>query len=115
TNSCGNSATSTGITVTVNTAPSASDATISADGATTFCSGGSVNLNVATAGLTYSWSTGATTQSINVTSSGSYSCTVSNSCGSTNSNSIVVTVNTAPTAAQAAITANGPTEFCKGK
>ena len=48
---------------------------ITASGTTTFCQGGSVTLT-ATEGASYVWSTGATTQSIDVTSTGNYSATI---------------------------------------
>src|SRR5205085_1620658 len=118
-NSCGTTG-SNSILVTVNTAPSSSDATISAGGATTFCSGGSVALSVATAGFIYQWKNGGspisgeTAQSYTATASGSYTCDVSNTCGTTESNSISVTVNAAPTSAQTTISAGGSTTFCSG-
>ncbi len=98
-------------TVTVNPLPSAP--TISAGGAVTFCSGGSVTLT-STTGNSYLWSTGATTQSINVTTAGTYTCKVVSAanCQSPNSNSITVTVN--PTPAAPTITAGGTTTFCSG-
>lgn len=120
TNSCGSTGTSNAISVTVNTAPTAGQAAISAGGATTFCSGGSVTLTVATAGLTYQWNnggspiSGATSQNYSATATGSYNCDVSNSCGTTGSNSISVTVNTAPTSGDATISAGGATTFCSG-
>ena len=84
-------------TVTVNPLPTA---TITADGATSFCAGGSVNLT-ASAGASYLWSNGATTQSINVTVAGDYSVTVTNAEGCSTTSSItsislklVPTVNT---------------------
>ena len=64
--------------VTVNALPA--QPTITAGGATTFCSGGSVTLT-SSAGTTYLWSTGATTPSINVTLSGSYTVRVTNAAG----------------------------------
>lgn len=85
------------------TPPTAQQAAITPDAATTFCKGGSVNLTVATAGLTYQWMkgsknvAGATLQSYNITKSGTYTCVVSSICGSTSSNSIAVTVNPVPT------------------
>ncbi len=93
-------------------APTSTDATISADGSASFCSGGSVTLSTSTSGFTYLWSNGATTMSINVSSSGIYNCTVSNSCGSILSNSLTVTVNEAPTVLQSTISAAGVTTFC---
>jgi hypothetical protein len=57
--------------------PSAS--TISANGPATFCT---ANITLtATAGSSYLWSTGATTQSITIDSSGNYKCTVVQSTG----------------------------------
>src|SRR6185369_9528800 len=59
---------------TVNINPVATP-TISASGPTTFCAGGEVTLT-ASAGSSYLWSNGATTQSITVLASGNYSVTV---------------------------------------
>jgi hypothetical protein len=107
------------VTVTANGCAASGSATvaignftpaITASGPTTFCTGGSVTLT-ATAGTSYLWSTGATTQSINVASAGTYSVTVTNGSGCSGSASTNVTVNSAPAPA---ITANGPTTFCAG-
>ena len=106
TNACGTT-TSNSITVTVTQAPTA--AVISAMGATTFCEGNSLMLMGNNGGT---WSNGSTAASIFVNQSGTYSVTTSNSCGSTTSNSISVTVNPGPTASL--ITASGPTNFCEG-
>ena len=117
TNSCGSTGTSSAIPVTVQTSPSPAQATISAGGPITFCSGGSVNLSVATAGLTYLWKrnnsaiSGATAQSFSANQTGSYTCDVSNNCGPTTSNSINVTVNSLPTAS---ISPPGPISLCTG-
>lgn len=72
----------------VNSLPSAS--LISANGATNFCSGGSVTLSGNNGGT---WNNGATTPSIIVNSSGDYFVTNTNTCGSTQSNHILVNVN----------------------
>ena len=88
--------------------------TATAQGATTFCQGGSVTLDAGSyPGATFAWSNGGTTQTINVTTSGTYSCTVtkSNGCVAT-SNAITVTVNPLPTAPT--INASGSTTFCNG-
>ncbi|UCF81106.1 MAG: hypothetical protein JSV08_01400 [Acidobacteriota bacterium] len=71
--------------------------TITPDGPTTFCEGGSVTLD-AGAWSGYSWSTGATTQTINVTTGGSYAVTVTdgNGCSGTSAPE-EVTVNPLPT------------------
>ncbi|MCG9912213.1 MAG: PKD domain-containing protein [Flavobacteriales bacterium] len=102
---------STATTVTVNPLPSAP--TISASGPTTFCLGGSVTLtsSYATGNL---WSNGATTQSITVSTNGTFTVihTDANTCTSPASASTVVTVNPNPTAP--VVTASGPTTFCAG-
>jgi hypothetical protein len=96
--------------ITVNAAPATP--TITAGGPTSFCSGGSVTLTAPTASG-YSWSNGATTQSITVNTAGSYTVTVSNASGCTaTSAATVVTVNAAPTVPT--ISANGPLSFCTG-
>lgn len=51
------------------------NADIASDGHTVLCTGGSVNLE-APAGYAYQWSTGETTQSINVNTAGDYKVTV---------------------------------------
>ncbi|MFM6934267.1 MAG: Ig-like domain-containing protein, partial [Flavobacteriales bacterium] len=100
--------TSASWSMTVNSAPVVS---ISANGPTTFCAGGSVTLT-ATAGTTYVWNNTAITQSIDVTTSGLYYVTITNAAGCTaTSNSINVTVNGS---SSAVVTANGPTTFCQG-
>lgn len=55
---------------------------VSTGGPTTFCQGNSVTMNASNAS-SYLWSNGATTQSINATTSGSYSVTLTNSLGCT--------------------------------
>ncbi len=84
-------------------------ASISASGPTTFCEGGGVNL-ISSTGDSYLWSNGATTQQINVTTSGTYSVTVTTGTCSVVSNSIDVTVNPRPTATVAA----SPAVVCVG-
>ena len=61
-------------------ANSGAQPTISANGSNNLCSGNSITLT-ATAGTSFLWSTGETTQSITVTQPGSYSCSVTNYCG----------------------------------
>ena len=107
----GCSATSTSTTVTVNPLPATPS--ITASGPTTFCAGDSVILTSSSA-TNNVWSPGGqTTQSITVLASGTYSVVVNNGgCISGNSNTITVTVNSAPAAPT--ITASGPTTFCAG-
>ncbi|MCB9190683.1 MAG: tandem-95 repeat protein [Flavobacteriales bacterium] len=85
--------------------------TITADGPTIFCDGDSVVLTSSAASL-YQWSTGETTQSITVFTTGSYTVTVTdaNDCVGA-SDPVQVTVNNNPTPT---ITANGDLEFCDG-
>jgi hypothetical protein len=96
------------VTVMVNALPTV---TISASGGTTFCQGGSVTLT-SSAGSSYLWSNGATSQAITVSSSGNYSVRITNSGGcSATSTATSVTVNPLPTAT---ISAGGSTTFCQG-
>jgi hypothetical protein len=115
TTTCGLISTNTITIAVANAAPSAS---ITANGPTTFCQNTVVTLNANTGqGLTYQWQlnsvniSGRTDASLPVASSGNYRCVVSNSCGSTTSNTITTTVTSNPTAT---INAGGPTTFCTG-
>jgi hypothetical protein len=111
-NTCG-PRTSNGVAVSVE---SSVTATITAGGPITFCSPGSVTLNANTGtGLSYQWRNnsvnifGATSSSYSASATGNYDCIVTNTCGSTTSNSISVTINSLPSAS---ITAGGSTTFC---
>jgi uncharacterized protein (TIGR02145 family) len=108
TNGAGCSATSTPTTISVNPVPVA---TITPNGVTSFCTGGSVVLT-ASAGSSYLWNNGATTQSITVNNSGSFIVTVTGAGGcNATSSATTVAVNANPSAS---ITPNGPTTFCAG-
>src|SRR6202008_2706298 len=65
TNSCGTKRDT--IVITQNTAPIVN---IGRD--TSICNGATLTLNATTAGATYTWSTGATSATINVNSAGTY-------------------------------------------
>jgi len=108
TNSTGCSAVSSGLTTTVNPLPAN---TVTAGGPLAFCPGGSVSLS-GPAGLTYHWSTGATTQSITASQGGNYLLTVTNgnSCSAVSS-ATTVTIYALP---DDTITAGGATAFCAG-
>ncbi|HYV93786.1 MAG TPA: MopE-related protein [Chitinophagales bacterium] len=95
-------------TTTINALPTPA---ITAAGPASFCSGGSVALNVTATYTTYNWSNGTTGQSHSFSASGSYFCTVTdiNSCSGT-SNSISVTVHTVPI--PILNTSNSQTTFC---
>lgn len=63
---------------------------------TAICSGSVLTLNAGNPGATYVWSTGATTQTINVTTAGTYSVTITDLAGCTATDAITITVNPAP-------------------
>jgi hypothetical protein len=108
--------TSSALTVTVIAGPGAS---VTATGATSFCSGGSVLLNANTgSGLTYQWQRDgtdiatATDSSYTAVQSGAYRVIVSNTSNCTDTSSLLtVTVIAGP---GASVTAAGPTSFCSG-
>lgn len=72
-----------------------------------YCQGGSVTLTGNVGGV---WSTGATTSSITVTTSGNYSVTNTNASGSVTSNILNITFNALPSC-----TITGNTTFCTGQ
>ncbi|WP_373551493.1 ice-binding family protein, partial [Haliscomenobacter sp.] len=101
--------TSNHINVSVNPLPIPS--VISANGPTSFCEGGSVEL-IGNVGGT--WSTGSITPSIIVTTAGDYFVTNANACGDTVSNHIIVSIDQSQPITSV-ISANGePTTFCAG-
>jgi glucose/arabinose dehydrogenase len=91
---------------------------ITANGPTTFCTGGSVILSVTNAipGYSYQWEnngtniSGATLSSYTATSTGSYTCFVSASCGNATSAAIATTVG----GITATITPSGTSTICAG-
>jgi hypothetical protein len=110
------SAASSATNVTVNPIPATP--TITPDGPTTFCTGGSVTLTSSSASGNQ-WSLdgnpigGATSQQYIATATGAYTVTVTTSgCTSAESSATNVTVNPIP--ATPTITPDGPTTFCTG-
>ena len=97
------------ISVTVNPLPTP---TIDAGGPLTFCQGDNVVLTANTSASAYLWSNGATTQSITVTTAGTFTVTVTdaNGCEGT-SDPVTTIVNSNPTPT---VTPDGPTVFCDG-
>ncbi len=99
-------ATSAPINVNVSNAPTP---TVQASGATAICSGDTVTLT-SSAADSYLWSNGLTTQSIQVTTAGTYHVTTTNAnaCdGVGQSADVVVTVGTTPTAVVSSVVVNG--------
>ena len=94
------------ITVNANPTPS-----ITPSGATTFCDGNTLNLDAGNGYSSYSWSNAESTQAINVTTSATYTVTVTDGNGCTGQDSEVVTVNANPAPS---ITPSGATTFCDG-
>ena len=90
-----NCTTSVATPVTVNPNPVP---VITAGGPTTFCTGGSVSLDAGGPYNSYSWSTGANTQSVTASTSGSYTVTVTDAslCSGTSAPT-VITLNPSPT------------------
>ncbi len=82
----------------------------SISGPTTLCAGDTIVLT-ASSGSGYQWSNGATTQSIQVLQAGTYTVTVSGSCGSPTA-SVTVTSGSAPSVA---ITPGPTVTICSGQ
>jgi Mg-chelatase subunit ChlD len=96
--------------VTVTVAPLT--VTVTVDGPTTFCEGGSVRLDAGAGYASYRWSTGETTRFIVVRQSGVYACTATDASGCSGlSQPVPVTVQAAPTAL---LTVIGSTTLCEG-
>ncbi len=116
---CG-TGTSNPLSITIE-APIPTSSIISASGPTTFCTGMNVSLyapGAPASSWTYQWKKnnviilGAIGLTYTATQSGSYTCLITNSCGSFTPPAIVITVTPAPVAS--VITASGPTTFCMG-
>jgi hypothetical protein len=95
--------------------------TITASGPLTFCDGGSVSLTASTAGFTggsYSWTKGSgsisTSNTLLVTTSGTYTVTYTSASGCPAAASASVDVIVNPIPPKPTITASGPLTFCAG-
>jgi len=98
------------VSVTVHDAPA--QPVITASGSTTFCEGDAVILGTSTAYDSYLWSNSAGTATIEVSASGIFTVTGTDSygCSSPLSDPVTVTVNPVPVKPTLAMT--GTTEFC---
>ncbi|HTJ11683.1 MAG TPA: gliding motility-associated C-terminal domain-containing protein [Dinghuibacter sp.] len=93
--------------------------TVTAGGSTTFCSGNAVTLTANASGATsYQWTqngtsiAGATSQSYNASTAGTYAVSVKNSQGCSSAASATTTVTTLPAPAAPAVNTSGTTTFC---
>jgi Secretion system C-terminal sorting domain/Ig-like domain CHU_C associated len=112
-NGCKATTVSDTIRTTVNPLPNSP--TITVRGANPFCADKNVALNAVGAnGVTYKWSTGATTQTITINTAGSITVQAINGfgCLSKPSQPVLIRVNPLPTAPK--LTANGDVTFCEG-
>jgi hypothetical protein len=107
-NSYGCKGTSPPVEVKVNRIPIA----VYADGPTILCEGSSVNLSASAGFKSYLWSTGETTQSINVTRPGTYHVDAVDP-GGCKGTSYDITVTSIP-APHPEVTVSGPVAFCEG-
>jgi trimeric autotransporter adhesin len=78
-------------------------------GNSTFCAGSSVILDAGTGFSNYQWSNGANTQSITATTAQTYTVTITNSAGCSNSATKILTLNPSPST-----TITGASSFCAG-
>lgn len=104
TNSNGCTTVSSGFSLTSNPGLS-----VSITGNNSICSGASTTFTANPAGSSYVWSNSSTTQNIIISSSGTYSVTVTGANGCSGTASRVLTVNNNPT-----ITITGTTSICLG-
>ena len=78
-------------------------------GATTFCAGNNTTLTAYPSGYTYSWNTGASTQSVTINTAGTYTVTITDNLGCSSQATVAVTANPLPT-----VSVSGTTAVCAG-
>jgi hypothetical protein len=95
--------------------PAAPNPIITPNRDTTLCHGDTIQLTVTPGGQNYSWSTGATSQNLEVAIAGGFSVTITdqNGCISEPSDTISVLVQALP--ATPVVLPDGPTAFCAGE
>lgn len=102
--------TSAAIDVLVSASPNAA---ISPNGNVLICQGNSVTLTGPAGFSNYSWSSGGSNQTLSVSTPGTYTLTVTNANGCSNTSPIPAIVDFAQSP-DPSVLALGPTEFCKG-
>lgn len=112
TNSCGASAPSL---LWINVLPTPAQPVITSNGPLNFCFGNDVTLSAPAGYAGYIWSNGETTQSIVVSTNGSYYVQVTDNNGCASIESDPVTVIVGDPLPSPVITANGPTAICAGQ
>jgi uncharacterized repeat protein (TIGR01451 family)/gliding motility-associated-like protein len=109
-NTCGESVSSNAIVISTGTKPSAPIISTNTNG---LCNGESATITATGCSGNIRWNTGATTNTINVSVTGTYTATCSNTCGeSVSSNAIVISTGTKPTAPIISTNTNG---LCNGE
>jgi hypothetical protein len=103
---------STSIIVNVNTA--GNNLNVTASGSLSFCEGASVTLTVENGASNILWSSGQTTPSINITTSGTFNVSATNAAGCpATSQDFEIVVNESPVNIQ--VTPSGALTFCEGQ
>lgn len=93
--------------------PTPAPPVLTVNGPTTFCDGNTVNIQ-ANPGTGINWSNGLAGSQIDAGSSGPYSATYTSADGCVSGNSNTIFIQVQPSGTSAAISANGPTQFCEG-
>ncbi|MCK8491595.1 T9SS type A sorting domain-containing protein [Spirosoma sp. RP8] len=99
-------------TLQLTTSPLPATPTITNGRSTTFCQGDNTTLQASSNNVVYNWSDGQKVKQITVTTSGSYTATVTDQNGCTSLPSNVIQVVANPVPAKPTITASGATTFC---
>lgn len=103
--------TATSAPINVNASAPPVTPTTTPNGSVSFCAGGSVTITSSQAS-SYSWSNGATTRSITVSTPGTYKVTTGSGACSASSSAVNLTLTASP--AVPTVTASGSTSFCPG-
>ena len=103
--------TATSAIINVNATAPPVTPTTTPNGSVSFCAGGNVTIT-SSAASSYSWSNGATTRSITVSTPGTYKVTTGSGACSATSSTVNATLTASPSTPT--VTASGTTSFCPG-